>query len=176
MANMFAFWGSRRTNASTAYAYAYAGGSTMPEGTGRQKITLLSLQWGGNRMVDLDVGDVMHRDFAMAFGMDPIIFTKDTDDTTPFLVMRWHFPGRGDTVEFTVIKPGRDNKGYRRALNVKTQGTQIVTFSHDTNEVPFTEYWEVTYKKIVFTFWYEHIGGGVEMGGQIVYGRAKGSG
>ena len=167
MANMFAFWRSRsRPNASTAYAYA--GGSTMPEGNG-QKITLLSLQWGGNRMVDLDVGDVMHRDLTMASGMDPIIFTKDTDDTTPFLVMRWHFPGRGDTVEFTVIKPGRDNKGYRRALNVKTQGTQIVSFSHDTHEVPIIEDWEVTYNKIVFTFWYEHIGGGVEMGGQIVF-------
>ena len=174
MANMFAFWGNLTTNASTAYA---TGGSTMPEGTGRQKITLLSLQWGGDRMVDLDVGDVMYRDLTMASNMDPIIFTKNIDDTTPFLMMRWYSsPVRGETVEFTVVKPGRDNKGYRRVLNIQTQGTQIVGLIHNTREVPVIEDWEVIYNKIVFTFWYEHIGGGREMGGQIVYKRAKGSG
>ena len=91
---------------------------------------------------------------------------------------RLHFPhDRGETVSFTVTQPGRDDKGYRRALQVQTQGTRIV--GHDLNVTVGaspTKNWEVIYNKIVLTFWYEHIGGGVEMGGQIVYDQAKGSG
>ena len=168
MANMFAFWGSLTTYASTAYA---TGDSTMPEGTGRRKLTLLSLRWGGDPMVDLDIGDVMHHDFAMAFGMDPITFTTESDSDTVFLLSRLHFShDRGETVSFTVTKPGRDYKGYRRALQVQTQGTRIV--GHDLNitvGASYTANWEVIYNKIVLTFWYEHIGGGVEMSGQIVF-------
>ena len=178
MANMFAFWGSRRTNASTAYAYA--GGSTMPEGTGRRTITLISPRWGGDPMVNLYIGHVMHRDFARLIGMSSITFFTEFDsDDTVFLMSRYHFPpDRGETVSFTVTQPGRNPKGYRRALNVETQGTRIVGHSlrNVTGEAPTLANWEVIYNKSVLTLWYEHIGGGVEMGGQFVYDRAKGSG
>ena len=160
MANMFAFWGSLTTYASTAYA---TGDSTMPEGTGRQKLTLLSLRWGGYLMVNLHIGHIMLQDFARAFSMSPITFITELDsDDTVFLMSRYHFPpDRGEIVSFTVTRPGRDDKGYRRALQVQTQGTRIVGHNlNATDEARHTANWEVIYNKIVLTFWYEHIGGG----------------